>query len=240
MDKKTSSFKSRRTYDDKEDLEIKEVAYLKTASQKALFCVLLVLFGIVLGTTFLTIKDYMGKLHSKNVETLKIEKDDYDITIVNNTVEEDIDLSGLTSADERVLEKINYIEVENKSNVTKSIKYDVKLNIVKNEFAHSIYSSNDSDILVRFSYSNDKSNWNYIKNSISTTDSVLNVLMGDYYDISGIEDSLRVVTNKNIDIKAHDKEKIYWRMELYYQNKQSNNTHSKFNSVFKIDLVNND
>ena len=59
MDKKTSSL-NKKKYDDKEDLEIREVAYLHTGPQKAFFCIFLILFGVVLATTFVSIKDYIN------------------------------------------------------------------------------------------------------------------------------------------------------------------------------------
>ena len=99
-----------------------------------------------------------------------------------------------------------------------------------------MYSDINGDVLVRFSYSDDKNKWTYTKNSISTSDSVLNVLMGYFYDVGGIKDNIKVLTNHELEVEAHSKKTIYWRMELYYQNRYSNNTHSKFSSLFKIDV----
>lgn len=239
MNKKVTTIQKKR-YDDQEDLEIKKIAYLKTNSQKVLFCVLLVLFGIMLGTAILSITKYYSQ--KRNNSIIEISNSNNKITIVNNeTISKTIHKSLFTNDKEIVLENIDTLElIANKDNDTNSvIQYNVKYNIIKNEFWNNLFANSDSEVLVRFSYSLDGKNWNYINNVLSTANSTINPLVGNYYDVAGLETKIRVATNYELAVEPGEAKKIYWRSETIFQKGKNIDSEKKYNASFKIEYQDN-
>ena len=124
-------------------------------------------------------------------------------------------------------------------NIIKNININVKYNITNNEFRNQTLASTNNDVLVRFMYSYDNENWEYINNVISTTDSTLNPLMGSYYDISGLTTNLKVVTNMEIKNKVGKTTTMYWKCETLLKN-ISDNINKNISADFIVEYKNSD
>lgn len=227
--------KTKTKYDDKEDLEIRDVAHYKRSSQALLLFVLIVLFGFTLFNSLM----YIGKFYknqkelSKGIETIEINNMDNTVVVTNDskidkTIEENDD-------DEIIIEKYSSISLMSKDNKKDgTILFDVKYDILNNTFPGSMSSNEDSDIKVKFAYSYDNKNWNYINNVISTYNSTIAPLGGEFYDISGVTDTLRVATNYKLTSKASETETIYWKSETYIKNIK-NNLNNNISVAFKTE-----
>ena len=236
MNKK--GYKKRIIIDDSEDLEIKKIANSKPFYQKFLFYVLTFLFCIMLIISVLFVKkfcDYDKK--DNNVETIEINNKKNNILITNNgEINIEINKDSFKNKEDLLIEKISSIELT-KNNKKSEILYDIKFDVLENEFNRNDFSTLESDVLVKFSYSYDLENWKYINNVISTSESTITPLMGNNYDISGIKSILNVVSNNEINVKKEKKLKIYWRCELVFKYNKLKDT-KKFKGDFRIEYKN--
>lgn len=242
MDKKDSIIK--KEVDDKEDLEIQKIAY-KNESNQILLYFLVFLFCVMLGTTISFINSYYRNKNEENklLETIEVKSDKNQVLITNNgEINEQISEQSFKEDDDILIEKISTIELITNKNADKEgiIKFNVKYNIIKNDFLRNEYASNKSDILVRFSYSFDNEKWTYINNVISTSESTLSPLMGNYYDVSGIKSNLNIATNYELFSKPGEKIKMYWRSETTFKNNSKNKEIKEFAANFKIEYKDND
>lgn len=244
MNKKVDNL-VKKEIDDKEDLEIKNIAYLRVSSQKILLYVLIFLFVIMLGTSIMFIKKYYvsKELNNNFSETIEINNYRNNVLITNNgEIKENITNTTFKNNKEYVIERVNAIKLttNEKAETDGIIKYDVKYNIEKNDFLRNEYSTNDSEVLVRFSYSFDNEEWIYINNVISTTESTLNVLMGNYYDISGMVTNLKIATNYEMSSAPGETITMYWRSETIFKNKKDIELNKNIEANFKLEYKGND
>ena len=176
--KKTSSVKKPKVYDDKEDLEIRSVAYFKGSSQLLLLMVLIILFGF----TFFNSLYYIGKYYqnkdaqNKGVETVEINNNKYQVLITNDsTINGTLKDSNIKEEEDLVITKVNTIIMNTNDQNENDIEltFDIRYNILENDFPVRTHASNSSDLLTRFAYSYDNKNWTYINNAISTVNSTM-------------------------------------------------------------------
>ena len=223
MNKKVG--RSKKTYDDKEDLAIREAAYYNNSSQVLLLFVLIVLFGFTLYNSLMYIgKYYINKNKLENgIEVIEIKNSKMSI-LINNEGNLEKKITQEDTEDETIIENKSSITVETLKGEKKdgTIKFDVKYNILENSFPGNATSKDDSDLRVRFAYSYDNENWTYISNTISTYESTINPLLQNYYDISGIVSTLKIATNFELTSAPGEKSKIYWKSETTIKNKESN------------------
>ncbi len=230
-----------KKYDDNEDATIKEVAYYQNSSQIVLLVVLILLFGFTLFCSLVYIGRYYKNINYKNGEIVEINNAKNDAVIVSmGKFSHKITADDITNDKELIYENIASISLSTKKDSTSdgNVFFDVRYNISKNNFNYNNIATNDSDLLVRFAYSYDNENWTYISNAISTTNSTLLPLMGNYFDIAGITNNLKVLTDYNLSVKPGDNKKMYWKSETYV-NKNSRNLNKEFEIEFKIEYKGN-
>ena len=238
MNKKVDS--SKKNIDSKEDLEIRKVAEQKKDYTQTIILVMLIsLFIIGLAVSITIINNfYRNKNNKENGEIIKISTPNYNCSIVNNgDILENIDDSIFGIDKTYIVEKINSIEIStNKGSLEDdSFTYDLRYDITENDFYKNLYAYDNSEVLVRFSYSYDLENWQYINNVITVNDSNISPLIGNYYDIAGVVANLKVLTNQTIDLEESNNKKIYWRSETLFQNKDKNDVVGKFKASFRIE-----
>lgn len=233
-----------KLYDDKEDLEIRRVAYLKNSAQKFLLCSIILLFVIMLGISLLFINNYYksSSRNKYNGEIIEV-KELYNNILINNNgkIEEIITSESFKNDKNLVIEKINTVELSTNKDAKSNgiIKFDVKL-VLNNDFEKNEISTNDSDLLVRFSYSYDKMNWTYINNVVRTSSSTLKPLMGNYYDVAGLQTILNISTNFELKANAGKSSKMFWRAEFVIKNKKDENIKNNLKGNFKLEYKDND
>ncbi len=237
MNKKVkSAVRKKNQYDDSEDKNIRKVAYFEDNSSKLLLVILIVIFLVVLGITLAYIKKYYQV--KGDAEILNVVNKNNHVSVINDGhIEEEITTNTFANDEDYVIKKINTLEMSTNKDKEKDgiIYYDVKYNISENDFTSNSFATNDSEVLVRFSYSYDNENWEYVTNVISTTESTLTPLMGNYYDIAGLVSNLRVATNSEISSKPGKSNMIYWRSETIFKNKLRDSDSRKFTADFKIE-----
>lgn len=229
-----------KKYDDKEDKDIKMVAnYKTTVIDKYLFCFLIMLFGVTVALLLLSINDYKKSksdfLNSENVIEIKNNKDN--ILIVNSLdIDEFLKNDMFQNGEDYKVERINSIRLKSEKNGEDSVvHYNIKYNIVENGFARADKGSL-SDIYVRFAYSYDNKEWNYINNAISIQESNILPLIGNHYDIAGIKDTLKVSSKNELLVNDGEEKTVYWKCETIFKNNYKTNN-IKFKSNFVIEYV---
>ena len=234
MDKKNNTSK-----EVSEDLEIRKVVYSRNYAQIILLVILIILFTLTFFCTLFYISQYYdAKINmSDNAQILEITTK-YKNVVINNhgniskTVLEEDTLYNKTIK----LENISTISFKTSKDAKKG--EFVRYNITKNDFENKAIASTNNDVLVRFMYSYDNKNWEYINNGITTATNTLTPLMGSYYDISGLTANLNVVTNFEINNKKGEETTIYWKCETLLQNIE-NNIGKGIEAEFKIEYQDN-
>ena len=222
MNKKVKKKKEVK-HDGTEDLDIKKVAHSNTR-EYALYIILIILFGF----TFYSALVYIGKYYNNKKEqelyseVIKINKNDDRIVISNNgELNKVLSVEDDNNAEDIVIENVDLIEITSKDikNINTYL-FDVRYNILENEFPKNVVATNDSNILVRFAYSYDQENWNYIDNAISINDNNMKPLIGGLYDLSGVVGNIKIATNFQIKSNPYEPVKVYWKSEtiLKYNN----------------------
>lgn len=235
MNKKVKKKKEVK-HDGTEDLDIKKVAHSNTR-EYALYIILIILFGF----TFYSALVYIGKYYNNKKEqelyseVIKINKNDDRIVISNNgELNKVLSVEDDNNAEDIVIENVDLIEITSKDikNINTYL-FDVRYNILENEFPKNVVATNDSNILVRFAYSYDQENWNYIDNAISINDNNMKPLIGGLYDLSGVIGNIKVATNFQIKSNPYEPVKVYWKSEtiMKYNN---DNLGKKIKADFKI------
>ncbi|MBE6157031.1 MAG: hypothetical protein E7161_04750 [Firmicutes bacterium] len=229
-----------KQHDDSEDLEIKKMAYLKVPFQKFLLYTLILLFFTLLCSSILIISYHIKSSRTNFGETIEITNLKNNVLIINNgKFDEKITDKSFENDNDLTIEKINTITLStNKDSKEKGIiKFNVKYEISENDFIKNEIATNYSELLVRFSYSFDNDNWIYVNNVISTSDSNIIPLMGNYYDIAGLNTTLHIATNYELTADINDSTKMYWRAETIIRNKK--NTNNNLGVNFKIEYKDN-
>lgn len=226
-----------------EDLEIKRVAHFRNSQQILLLVILVVLFTLTFFCTLVYISKYYEAKFTINDDTniMEYKTKDSNVLITNNGIinktitEEDTDYNN-----EYLIEKVATLKFITKKDAVKdgTIHINLRYNIYNNDFEHKVISNIKNDVLVRFWYSYDNENWEYVKNVISTTNSTLTPLMGGYYDISGLEDNLKVLTNFEINNKIDTTKTIYFKCETFLKNIK-NNIGKNIEAEFKVEYADN-
>ena len=235
MNKKVKKKKEVK-HDGTEDLDIKKVAHSNTR-EYALYIILIILFGF----TFYSALVYIGKYYNNKKEqelyseVIKINKNDDRIVISNNgELNKVLSVEDDNNAEDIVIENVDLIEITSKDikNINTYL-FDVRYNILENEFPKNVVATNDSNILVRFAYSYDQENWNYIDNAISINDNNMKPLIGGLYDLSGVVGNIKIATNFQIKSNPYEPVKVYWKSEtiLKYNN---DNLGKRIKADFKI------
>lgn len=242
MNKKVN--KKEVIYDDREDIEISEVANQKNDSQIILLPVLIIIFFLVLGCSLLFINSYyQNKLNDEeSKEVIKINNKKNNIFITNNElIKQKIVNESFKNNKDITIEKINFIELvtANDANESGTITFDIDYEIIKNDFENNVFATNDSDVLVRFSYSYNKNDWTYINNVISTNNSTLSPLMGNYYDIAGLKTNLNIVTNLELNSEPGESKIMYWRSETIFKYNKNKKFDNEYEAKFKIEYNSN-
>ena len=208
--------------------------------QTILLFVLIILFTL----TFFCSLYYIGKYYQDGnpSEVIKINHKKNQLLITNNSEIEKVvkEEDFLDNQDDIIIENVDTIELIPNKHASQEVEsnFNVRYSISENSFLNNINSSNNSPLLVRFSYSYDNENWNYVNNVISTTESNLSPLMGNFYDISGLVSSLKVGTNYKIASEPGKKTKIYWKTETLIKN-NGVSIGKKIKASFKIEYQNN-
>jgi len=227
--------------DDKEDLEISEVANFKEDTSEGLLIVLITIFVFTLAFTIGIIYDYYQKDNSQTIDKIEVSTQNSDVLITNDgDIKETITNDSFSEKKALVIEKINAIKLTTKADSEEDgvISFDIKYEILENDFQNNIFATNNSDVLVRFSYSYDKEEWTYVNNVISTSNSTLNPLMGNYYDIAGLKTVLNVATNSKLTSAPGEKKIIYWRSETTFKNPSKKDYNNNYVANFRIEYKN--
>lgn len=242
MNKK--GFENNVKYDDKEDLEIRKVAYFKSNSSKILLIFLICLFIVMLMASFTFINSYYTKEENNNVEgeVIEINNSKNKVLIINNgIIKENINYEYFSNKNQVIIEKINKIEFNTNEGVSDNgiFSFDIRYDILENDFKRSDYSNNDSPLLVRFAYSYDSEEWTYLNNAISIDNSNITPLMGSVYDIAGIKSNLKVITNYEISLEPGESKIMYWKCETIFNNARNEKTNNNLEAEFKIQYQDN-
>lgn len=195
----------------------------KKASNKFLLIILILLFCFTLYISLQYIIKYNTIKNNQNSgDVIEIKTKEFSVSILNSEkIEETITSKSFKEDNEIIVERVNYIDVIAFEENENKIKYDVKYNILKNDFKTNLISSNNSEVLVRFSYSYDNKEWIYINNVISTNSSNISPLIGNNYDIGGLITTLNVATDFELEINNINSTKMYWRSETIFKNFES-------------------
>lgn len=221
----------------KEEIRIKKVSNSNKNENKLLLIVLIVLFFLTLFISIRYIIKYQNiKKLNENAEIIEIKNKETNASIINNgSIIKKVNSNTFDDKNEIIIENINVIEIiPNKGSTNSGIKFDVKYNITKNDFIESKMPTNNSEVLVRFSYSFDKEKWTNINNVITTTNSNISPLIGNTYDIAGLLTNLNVATDYEINT-TEKKEIMYWRSETIFKNLNNNDIEKEFNANFSIE-----
>jgi len=229
--------------DDKEDLEIQKIAYLKPISKKFLYVMMFLFFVLLISSIFLGHNYYVNnkKIEGLN-EVIEINTRKNSVLITNSGyLEQKINSLSFKEKDNLKYEQISVIELvtDEKSEEKGLVHYDVVYNIIDNEFKANDINTLHSEVLIKFSYSYDLENWKNVNNVISATNSTITPMMGGYYDISGIKSRLNIVTNAELKASPGKKTKIYWRSQLIFNEQKNIKEAKKYKAELKIEYKDN-
>ena len=228
--------------DENEDIEIRKIAHNKSENCTLVF--LVIVFFLILITTLTYIFLYnKGKNVEDREKIIEISKGNNKVLISNvGEITETYSNEMFLNKEKITIERINSIELIAKENVLKEEKiyFNLKLNIDKNDFNHNALATTNSELLMKISYSYDNENWTYINNVLQTNNTTITPLMGNYYDIAGIESEIRISTKKELTAKLNESKKMYWKIEtiIKKQNKEhvENNLQMNFYLEYEDDI----
>lgn len=205
-------------------------------SNPFLLITLILLFCI---TLFISVK-YIVKYHEGKKlhgteQRIEIKTKDANASIINNgLIEQVITSDSFKEEDEIILEKVNIIEMISNNEKENDISFDIKYDIIENDFKMNTNASNKSEVLVRFSYSYDNENWTYVNNALSTNNSNIMPLIGNNYDIAGLVTKLNIATDYKLSATNKELTKMYWRSETIFKNVNPIKKDKKFKANFTI------
>ena len=207
----------KNSYDATEDLAIKKVVYKKDKTQYFLLAILIILFGLTFFSCLYYIGDYYKEKYDydKNAENIAINNKKINALITNNGAIDFKVIDDNATEEKITLESLSSVSIttNNTSKSNGKLIFNLKYDVEENTFPYNLVSKTDSPLLVRFAYSLDNENWTYVNNVISTNNSNITPLMGNYFDISGLKNSLSVKTNYELTSSPGKTEKIYWKSE---------------------------
>lgn len=227
--------------DKREENKLQDTINKKNNTNKFLLITLIILFFITLYISIQYIIKYqVSKMPDENEQIIEIKTKETNATIINNgVIEKKIDNNTFASEKEVIIENINAIEMISNNNDHSSIKFDVKYNISKNDFKENDIANNNSEVLVRFSYSFDNKNWTYVNNVISTSSSNISPLIGNTYDIAGLVTDLKVATNYELSSNNKSSAIMFWRSETIFKDMKNNNNNKELKANFIIEYKSN-
>ncbi len=216
-----------------EDKDIKSVAHSKRNYK--LIVESIIFFMIMALVALMFMLDYYQDKNVKNKDkVIEYTTTNGRVLIINGgTLNEEVDSSKLDKKGQLSVERISTIEVI-PNDEDEVVNFDIRYDIKENTFERNMIATNNSALLVRFSYSYNNEDWSYINNVVSTTSSTLTPLMGSYFDIAGLLGTLKISTNN--EIKTEDKKpvKMYWRSETLFQSKRNLEYKGNINANLKI------
>lgn len=240
---KGSRSTNRQKMVDEEDLEIKNVAYSKP-NKSMMVIILVIFFVLMLITTIFYIYTYNknDKKLDNDKPVLKINNDKNDIFIINNgNFNQTISSKSFEESNSLKIEKINVIELWSKKDALdiQTVNFNVRLNIFENDFSKSTIANNNSELLMRVSYSYNNEDWTYINNVLTTDNTTISPLMGNYYDIAGINSKINIATNYKLSVKPSENIKMYWKLEIIIKKFKQNNKENELNANFYLEYKDN-
>ncbi len=240
MNKKERETKKSK-YDGKEDAKIKQVAHYNDLQQYVLLAILIILFGFTLFTSLVYVGKYYKQKNNElnSEEIIEIKHDNTKSVITNNGhIDKILTIEDDNNHEDVIVEKTNVIEItsEDEENLKKEY-FNIRYEITENDFSKNIMATGDSDLLVRFSYSFDNEEWNYVTNAISYNDTNITPLVGSLYDISGLKGNIKVLTNFEMTSNPYEPVRVYWRCETIIKYKDEN-LGKKIQADFKISYDN--
>lgn len=221
--------------------ELDKIAFKKVHYVNKFIVFYSVIFVAILICSIWQIYNYVEKKRTYEGfnKTVEISSRDSKLVIFNDNYVPSYKNAGIFNEDrtEATVQNVSRLELSlNKDLKSKVVyNYNVRYRIYDNLSKYSI--DNNPSLLVKFSYSTDNKNWTYVNNVISTTNSTLMPLMGNYYDITGLETTLNVATN--LEIAGKDETKtIYWRAETFYKCLDSVDSNlTLLNATFDVEYV---
>ena len=201
-----------------------------------LLITLILLFCI---TLFISVK-YIVKYHegkklNGTEQRIEIKTKDANASIIKNgMIEQVITNDSFKEEDEIILEKVNIIEMISNNDNENDISFNIKYDIIENDFKMNTNASNKSEVLVRFSYSYDNETWTYVNNALSTNNSNIMPLIGNNYDIAGLVTTLNIATDYKLSATNKEITKMYWRSETIFKNVNSSKKDRAFKANFTI------
>lgn len=240
MNKKDKSIKNLKMIND--DTEIKKVVNTKNVFQNYLLIMLSLMFIIMLICSFVWVDTFYKNRDKTRDEVIEIKNDKNSILIVNNgDINEELTIDSFNNEENITIERINSLELTTFANQDENgkLKYNLRYIIEENPFVKNNLDNTNSDVLVKFSYSYDKEDWTYINNVVSTDTSTILPLMGKNYDIAGVNETLRVITNEELEVAPGESQTIYWRSETIIKNFKKTDVIKNFKAKFKIEYCSN-
>ena len=197
---------------------------------------LLLCFTTFISTLYVD-KYFKDKKIIENQERIDIVTSNVSASIVNDGIIEETILKEHFKKNKNkvTIERINTLDLSTLDKKPGSLKIDLRYRITKNDFKQNLYATNKSDVLVKFSYSNDLENWTYLNNVISLNVGNLNALVGNTYDIAGLKDELKILTNYEVKTDGKKNKRIYFRSETIFQNSPTLKNKSSFSANFTIE-----
>ena len=211
-------------YDGSEDIEIKKIAHYSYMSQYILFGVLIILFGFTLYSSLVYVGKYYNATNNEYSELIEIRNDKDKIVVTNNgELNKTLTIKDDNNGEDVIVRTYDTIEIDSKDyqNINNYF-FDIRYDIIQNDYSKNLIASSDSDVLVRFAYSKDNKEWTYINNAIKYNDINITPLIGALYDLSGIVGNIKVATKFNVKTNPYEKVKIYWKSETIIKYKKDN------------------
>lgn len=227
--------------------ELDKIAKKKEPNQNRLVIVaFFIIFVGVCITTYFQVSSYYEreKLLKNSSSIVEVTSKNDKLTISNNSEVPLIDAKNLAA------NKVTETTVENNSKLTLEVDkkaksksthlYNIRYRIKKNDYNY-LTTVNEPEVLVRFAYSIDGANWNYVNSALSTTNSTLTPQMGNYYDVTGLQSTINVVTNYEITGESDSEVVIYWKAETLFKhldNEDNQKTLKEYNATFNVEYIN--
>lgn len=227
---------SKLIIDDSEDFEIRKIAYKKIDYYKRLIMILFITLIVMIISSFIVMSTlYKDKKYSDDKQIIEI-KNNIDNILISNIsgINETLNEYSFKENKDLTIEKINTIDITTRDNSDKesktliSIKYDILSNNINSK-------KTNKNVLVRFSYSYDGEKWTYLNNAITSNETILVPLMGNYFDVTNILGTLNVITNYEIINTPGTNKKVYWRSETVFKNNQEKEFTHNYKANFKIE-----
>lgn len=233
----------RQKIDDREDLEIKKVAYSKLKYKKIILILLLIFFISTVISTIIYGVSYneFTTVSENTIKVFEVTENKNQLVLINSSeIYEKITDISFNKENFKVIETINIAELSIDKGVLKSetINLNVRLKMLENDFKLNDIATNKSPVLIRVSYSYDNEKWDYIKSVLSYNDSTLTPLMGNYYDIAGRKGVINIATNHELSALPGEIKKVYWKLEVMFNKQKVQSSENNFKANFYLEYPN--